>query len=77
MISDKRAEITKKLIEAEVQTRPLICGSIGRQPFWIEKFGTCPKKNADKVHYYGFYLPNNCDITEEEIKFVSSIVRDA
>ena len=76
MISDKRTEITNKLIEAGVQTRPLICGSIGRQPFWVKNFGLCPKKNADKVHDHGFYLPNNCEITEEEIKFICSLVED-
>ena len=76
MISDKREEITNKLINASVQTRPLICGSIGRQPFWVKNFGLCPKKNADKVHDHGFYLPNNCEITEEEIKFVCSLVGD-
>ena len=75
MISANRTKITDVLMNAEIQTRPLICGSIGRQPFWIKKFGACSKKNADIVHDCGFYLPNNHQLTEEEIIKVTDTIK--
>ena len=60
----------------KIETRPLICGSIGRQPFWIKKYGLTNLKNADLVHDYGLYLPNNHEITTDEVKFVCEIVNN-
>jgi CDP-6-deoxy-D-xylo-4-hexulose-3-dehydrase len=77
MISRNRHKIVDKLTANEVVTRPLICGSLGKQPFWIKNYGVQHLPNADIVNDCGFYLPNNVDITEEEIKFVCSLVEDA
>jgi CDP-6-deoxy-D-xylo-4-hexulose-3-dehydrase len=57
-----------------VETRPLICGSIGSQPFWINLYGKIPLKNADTVDKFGIYIPNNPSISEEEIQLMSDIV---
>jgi CDP-4-dehydro-6-deoxyglucose reductase, E1 len=77
MISRNRHKIVDKLVAHNVETRPLICGSLGKQPFWIKNYGVQHLPNADIVNDCGFYLPNNIDITEEEIKFVCSLVEDA
>ena len=77
MISRNRNKIVDNLIKNEVETRPLICGSLGRQPFWIKNYGVRHLPNADKVNDFGFYLPNNAEMTKEEIKFVASLVEDA
>jgi CDP-6-deoxy-D-xylo-4-hexulose-3-dehydrase len=74
VISKNRSKIVSKLIENDIETRPLICGSLGRQPFWIKNYGELRLPNADTVSDYGFYLPNNHNLTKEEIKTVSSIV---
>jgi CDP-6-deoxy-D-xylo-4-hexulose-3-dehydrase len=76
VISHNRSKIVSKLIENDIETRPLICGSLGRQPFWIKRYGEIHLPNADKVNDYGFYLPNNHNLTEEEIRTVSSIVME-
>ena len=57
-----------------IECRPLVCGSMGLQPFWINLYGKVNFEFADVVHNYGLYLPNNQDITEEEIIFISEIV---
>jgi CDP-6-deoxy-D-xylo-4-hexulose-3-dehydrase len=63
-------ELEKKLVEC----RPLICGSMNEQPFWFERFGKDYLPNASKVHDYGLYVPNNPELSEEQIKFVSEII---
>jgi CDP-6-deoxy-D-xylo-4-hexulose-3-dehydrase len=47
---------------------------MGEQPFWVDRFGVTKLPNASKVHKYGLYLPNNPNISEEDIMFISSIV---
>lgn len=74
IISKQRKEIVDKLLLNNVECRPLICGSIGRQPFWINKYGEIGLENADKVHFNGFYIPNNQDLTAKEVDFICDII---
>lgn len=67
-------ELVNDLKENNIECRPLVCGSIGLQPFWVKQFGKKSFEFADVVHYNGLYLPNNQDITEDDIKFICSIV---
>ncbi len=59
-----------------VECRPLICGSIARQPFWVNQYGTTGRKYpfADKIHNFGLYVPNNHEIREEEIEEICEII---
>ena len=54
--------------------RPLIAGSMGRQPFWIKEYGSLPLENADLVNKHGFYLPNNHELKTETIKAIKEIL---
>ena len=74
VIHPERKSIIKDLMKNEVQTRPLICGSLGRQPFWTRAFGERAFKNADLINDYGFYLPNNHEMNKDEIHFISNII---
>ena len=74
LISNFRTAIYQVLKENNVECRPLVCGSIGLQPFWKNLYGEVSFDFADNVHNYGLYLPNNQDITEEEIAFICDIV---
>ena len=76
VIVDSPSLVAKKLSEAGVESRPLICGSISRQPFWYERYGKTKLPNADLVHDFGMYLPNNPDMSREEIEYISSFVRE-
>ena len=67
IIHPKKDEIVKKLIENNIECRPLVCGSIGRQPFWKKIYGETNFDFADMVDNYGLYIPNNHQITEEEM----------
>jgi CDP-6-deoxy-D-xylo-4-hexulose-3-dehydrase len=67
-----------KLVEAltnnNIECRPLICGSINEHPFWYERYGKQDLPISKKVHEYGLYLPNNHQMTVEEINKVINIV---
>lgn len=67
-------ELVKELRANKIECRPLVCGSIGRQPFWTKLYGEINLDFANKVHNYGLYLPNNQEITKEEIQLIANIV---
>ena len=71
---ENRLEVFKYLKSKKIQTRPLICGNIGQQPFWKKKLITKNKlPNAEFVDKYGIYLPNHANLTIKDIDFISKI----
>jgi CDP-6-deoxy-D-xylo-4-hexulose-3-dehydrase len=74
VIHPNKSIIVKMLQEKNIETRPLICGSLGKQPFYVKKYGEDDLSNVSAVDEYGFYLPNHPLLTEEEIEFISTIV---
>ncbi len=74
IIAKDPSRLAAKLAEAGIESRPLICGSISRQPFWYTRYGKTSLPNADIVHDFGMYLPNNPDMSLEEIQHVADIV---
>jgi len=47
---------------------------MNEQPFWYERYGKEILINAERVHNYGLYLPNNPDMSEDDIEFICEIV---
>lgn len=77
IISPYRGKIVDKLRENEIECRPLICGSIAKQPFWIDKYGVNSEcKNANVVDKIGMYVPNHSFLSVEEIKKICEIVNE-
>ncbi len=74
IISPHRDKIIKKLQDNKVEIRPLICGSMGIQPFYVKKYGRLELPNVSIVDKYGFYVPNNPKLTKEEIEFISELI---
>jgi hypothetical protein len=74
IIHPNKNTIVKNLNEAKVECRPLVCGSMSRQPFYYEKYGKTAFEFSDIVHDYGLYLPNNPHMTEHEIDYICNIV---
>ena len=70
-----RAETARRLAEHGVECRPLVCGSMGRQPFWIRRYGVTALPVADKVHDHGLYLPNHAGLSCEDIAHVADVMR--
>ena len=67
-------ELVEKLTENNIECRPLICGSINEHPFWYERYGKQELPISKRVHEYGLYLPNNHQMTIEEVDKVIEIV---
>ena len=72
ILHPNRDKMVKSLINSKVEVRPLICGSMSTQPFYIKKYGAGVQlKNSSIVDKYGFYIPNHPLLTPEEIEFIS------
>lgn len=63
-------EYIKKFSNVEI--RPIVGGSMTKQPFFEESKHPCP--NAEMVHERGFYIPNNPYLNEEEINYICKIL---
>jgi len=74
IITPKIELLVAKMKENNIEVRPLICGSIGEQPFWKELYGETKLPMASKIHKYGMYVPNNHDITREQVGIICDIV---
>ena len=73
-----RSMIVRQLMKNEIECRPLLCGSIARQPFWLRNFGPNDAlPNANFIHDCGFYVPNHPELTEEEIAKVCTVIEES
>jgi CDP-6-deoxy-D-xylo-4-hexulose-3-dehydrase len=76
--SKKKKELAvAALIENNIETRPLICGSMGTQPFFISRYKRHETLNAKTVDDCGIYVPNHPNLSKEDIEFICKIVIDA
>lgn len=64
-------EYKKKFSECEI--RPIVSGPMNEQPFFKNNKYHCP--NAKQIHSLGFYIPNNPDLTEEEINEICELLK--
>ena len=74
VIHPNRDRIVHELERNGVEVRPMICGSMGTQPFYVKKYGRLELPKVTEIDRYGFYVPNNPHITDKEIVFISDII---
>jgi CDP-6-deoxy-D-xylo-4-hexulose-3-dehydrase len=74
LIVKNRIEVFQALKENNIEVRPLICGSMGRQPFWIKKYGKVNLPVADIIHDNGLYLPNHLYLSKNDIDRITDVV---
>jgi CDP-6-deoxy-D-xylo-4-hexulose-3-dehydrase len=77
MISPDRAALAATLDERGVEARPLLCGSIGRQPWFLERYGRVELEVADRIHEHGLYVPINPQLSDDELGEICSTCLDA
>lgn len=68
---ENRMDTYRALADAGIECRPLICGNIGRHPFWLTNRPRQDLPNADRVHDHGIYLPNHQNLTDADIARVA------
>jgi CDP-6-deoxy-D-xylo-4-hexulose-3-dehydrase len=76
VIHPNRDKIVGELQKNNIEVRPIICGSMGTQPFYVKEYGRLELKNAAAIDKYGFYVPNHPQLTSGDIRLISSIIND-
>ncbi len=74
LLSTHRSNLADHLKRHSIETRPLVCGSLGRQPWFIDRYGPVPLKHADIIHSQGLYVPINPDLSIAEVKQITSML---
>lgn len=69
------SDVAARLADEGIDSRPLICGNIGRHPFWIRRFGAGALEIADQVHDRGIYLPIHPGMGHEDVQHVLDVFR--
>ena len=70
------AKIIIELQNNDVEVRPMICGSMGTQPFYVKHYGKLKLPNVSVIDEYGFYVPNHPKLSSYEILFISKIINE-
>ena len=76
IVHKKRDKIVEELINNEVEVRPMVCGSMGTQPFYVKEYGELRLPKVTIIDRYGFYVPNNPKLTTDDIDFISTINKE-
>jgi len=72
--TEDRRNIVKALVENGIETRIFSAGNLGLHPFWYKRFGKASFPVADKVHHFGFFLPNHPYLPAEKARWISQVV---
>ena len=76
VISENRDSIVAVLQKENIEVRPMICGSMGTQPFYIKEYGKKELPNASIIDKWGFYIPNHPGLSKKDIIKISNIIRE-
>lgn len=74
IIHPRRDDIVTALKKEQVEVRPLVCGSMGNQPFYVKRYGKKQLKNCDIIDTFGLYIPNNPGLTEEDLNLMINTI---
>lgn len=74
IISPFKNEIVKELNKNKIEVRPMISGSMNKQPFFKKNIKIKPFKSSSIVDKFGMYLPNHHKLTFKQIDFICNII---
>ena len=72
----QKQRLTQYLKANQIECRPLISGSIGRQPFWKRLYGEIALPNATQVDNLGLYITNDPQLSPNEFDYMLSKVKE-
>ena len=73
---EHRLKLQEKLLESQVEFRPIIGGNLLRQPCFIEYGDLRNFQNAEIVHNNGFYIGNNQFVDGERLSLLQQVISD-
>jgi CDP-6-deoxy-D-xylo-4-hexulose-3-dehydrase len=73
--TEHRKEIVERLVKNGVETRIFSAGNLGRHPFWKNVYGEFNDPMSNIIHERGFFVPNDPTLLDEEVDFISSLIR--
>lgn len=76
VVNKNRSTIIQKLIDNNIEVRPLIAGDMSKKPMWVKNYGEVKLPNCQLINDYGFYIPNHQDLTSQEINIICNIIND-
>ena len=77
IISKKRNQIVQGLEKNGIQCRPLVCGSLGKQPMWKRYNGSNSNFDlADQANKNGIYVPNHSKITLNDVYYIWDVINE-
>ena len=74
IFAENKQKLTDMLRSKNIECRPLICGSMGNQPFYTNIYGKKHLPNCDYIDRFGIYIPNNPDLTQSELEYIVEVV---
>jgi|TARA_R100000455_G_C6264949_1_gene120186 CDP-6-deoxy-D-xylo-4-hexulose-3-dehydrase len=75
IIHKNRDSMVEELQKSNIEVRPMICGSMGTQPFYRKEYGSLKLPNADIIDKYGFYVPNHPLLSKQDILKITNIIK--
>ena len=70
-------KMQQALTEMGVETRPIVAGNLHRHPFMSNVSQYRYDKNAEVIHEQGFYIGNNQNVTESDVRWLVDILNGA
>ena len=74
VVTKNRDEVVQNLVSSGIETRPLIAGSMANKPFWKGRSDNMP--NSELIDKFGFYVPNNQDLKQEDMQKICKIINE-
>lgn len=71
---ENRERAIKEFKEQNIEVRPLIAGSMGKQPMYVKRYGRLELPNCNIVDERGMYVPNHPLLEVEDIKRICDII---
>lgn len=76
IIDENRNKIVDRLLNNNIEIRPLIAGDMSKKPMWTKIYGKGSLPNCEIVDNYGFYVPNHQDLTLKNIENITSLINE-
>lgn len=73
---DNKVSILKKLEAKGIESRPIISGSIGKQPFWAKEYGIKSLRNSSEIDNIGFYVTNDPQLEDEKFIYLINTLEE-